>query len=140
VVPEPLAVLLDLPGLAFLFRPGPRVLRDLAEGLDCPLRALPGDVRAEPVHPGVGRGRELPQVLLLGRVVDERYPVRPAALREGDQVGDAGLLADPGVDDGGNVPSARQRPAVHGGLHDLAGIQAGGLDGAQGAPQPGRFR
>jgi hypothetical protein len=54
----------------------------------------------------------------------------PGALQLGEQPVDA--LADPGVDDGGDVAGSGQVPRVDGGADDLGGVQVGQFGGVQG--------
>ncbi len=49
------------------------------------------------------------------------------------------VTADTGVEDGGQVSGAGQRPSADRLAGDLADVQAGGFGGAQGAPQPCRL-
>ena len=48
-------------------------------------------------------------------------------------------VAEPGVDDGGDIAGAGQVPFGDRVGQDLAGVQAGQFGGAQGAPQPFRL-
>ena len=105
-----------------------------AESVDRPGGAGLGGVLAEPPGAVVHHRGDLGQVGLAAGVGRARYSSGPASLRlRGERVDPR---ADPGVQDGGDVPGAGQVSFGDGRADDLGGIQAGQFGGVQGAEQP----
>ena len=107
---------------------------DRAEGVDRPGQGVVGGVLADPVLAGVHQGGDLGDVGVAFGVGDGGDLRGPRPGRERDQ--GAEPVADPGVEDGGQVAGSGQVPLADRVGQDLGGVQAGQFGGAQGAPQP----
>ncbi len=105
-----------------------------AEGVDRPGRASPGGVLAQALGAAVHHGGDSGQVGLACGIGQPGDAAGPGALRLGQQRFDA--RADPGVQDGGDVPGSGQVTGGDGGADDLGGVQAGQFGAPQGAEQP----
>ena len=93
-----------------------------------------GGVLADPLLAGVHHRGELGGEPLAFRVGEDRDLLGPWPGRERDE--GAVPVADPGVDDGGDVAGVGRAPLADRSEDDLAGVQACELGGAQGPPQP----
>ena len=110
------------------------MLGDRAEGGDRPGQGVLGGVLADPVLAGVHQRGDLGDVGAAFGVGDGGDLRGPRAGRERDR--GAEPVADPGVDDGGDVAGSGQVPFGDRVGQDLGGVQAGQFGGAQGPPQP----
>ena len=120
---------LGLPGPA-----GGRVSGYRAERGDRPGGPGLGGVLAQALGAVVHHGGDLGQVGLPCGVRQPGDAAGPGALRLGQQRVDA--RADPGVQDGGDVPGSGQVAGGDGGADDLGGVQAGQFGAPQRAEQP----
>jgi hypothetical protein len=91
-------------------------------------------VLADPVLARVHQRGDLGQVGAAVGVGDGGDLVRPWPRRSRDEGADP--VAEPDVDDGGQVAGPGQVPLADRGGQDLPGVQAGQLCGAEGPPQP----
>jgi hypothetical protein len=91
-------------------------------------------VLADAVLAGVHQRGNLGQVGAAFGVGDLGDLRGPGPGRAGDQ--GAGLVSEPGFDDGGDVAGAGQVPLADRIGQDLPGVQAGQVRAAQGPPQP----
>jgi hypothetical protein len=89
---------------------------------------------AEALLAAVHHGRDLSQVGPAAGVGQLGDALGPGALRLRQERVDA--LADPGVDDAGDIPGARQVAGGDGGAGDLGRVQAGQFGRPQGPVQP----
>jgi hypothetical protein len=112
----------DLGGLALPAAAGGRICRDRAESGDRPGRCGVGGVLAQALSAVIHHDRDLGRVGAAVRGGQVREPSDPGALPLGQQRVDT--LADPGVQDGGDVPGSGQVPAGDGGADDFGGVQA----------------
>jgi hypothetical protein len=113
------------------------VFGDEAEGADRPRERAVGGVFTDAVFAGVHRCGDLGGVgeaLGVGDVGDLRGPRSCRPREEG-----AGAVAEPGVEDAGDVTGAGQVPFGERVCQDLPGVQARQFGGAQRSPQPFRL-
>ena len=99
-----------------------------------PGQGVLGGVLADPVLAGVHQGGDLGDVGAAFGVGDGGDLRGPRPGRERDQ--GAEPVADPGVQDGGQVAGSGQVPFADRVGEDLGGVQAGQFGGAQGPEQP----
>ena len=118
VVAVGFAVGADRGCLVLPFLPGGRVVGYGAESGDGPGERVVGGELADPLFAVVHHGRDLGQVLVALRVGQVGHAIGPGALRPGEQRVDA--LADPGVDDAGDVAGAGEVAGFDGRAGDLA--------------------
>ena len=131
-VPFPVAG--DEAGAVLPVGPGGGVVRDWAEGAECPGWLRFGSVLAEPAGAVVHCCREFGHVLLQFGRAHVGHPVRPAAwglwLHAFEQA------AGPRIEDSGYVPCPVHASCLYGLPQDFAAVEAGGFGFPEGAPQP----
>ena len=122
----------DRGGALLPVQPVHRILGYRAEGAGGPGQGVLGGVLADPVLAGIHQRGDLFGVGATVRVGDGGDLRGPRPGRQRDDGAEA--VADPGVDDGGDVAGAGQVPFGDGLGQDAGRVQAGQFGGAQGAP------
>ena len=109
--------------LVLPFLPGGRILGYGAESSNCPRERVVGGELADPPLAVVHHGRDFDQVLVALRVGQVRHAIGPGALRAGEQRVDA--LADPGIDDAGDIAGPGEVARLDGRPDDIARVEPG---------------